>query len=374
MGACHGIALDHAAFRQRAVAWRDAFAAAEGRDWALYFDDAIAFAAALFGAWHAGKRVFLAADNLPATLQALQPQVSGFAGDVSADYRPLLPAAVASDRALQALDERACELCVFTSGSTGQPSAISKRMDQLAREVDALQAAFGAQLDGAQVHGTVSHQHIYGLLFRVLWPLAAGRQIQPRRFFHEDLVGTLAAAALYRRDFFGKDGISLMLILPIALPGIITGIALLAAFKTLGIEPGFLTIVIGHATFCVVIVYNNVIARLRRTSHSLIEASMDLGADGWQTFRYIILPNLGSALLAGGMLAFALSFDEIIVTTFTAGHERTLPIWLLNQLSRPRDVPVTNVVAMLVMLVTMLPILGAYYLTRGGESVAGSGK
>jgi len=187
------------------------------------------------------------------------------------------------------------------------------------------------------------------------------------------VLGTLASAALYRRDFFGKQGISLMLILPIALPGIITGIALLATFKSLGIEPGMFTIIVGHATFCVVIVYNNVIARLRRTSHSLIEASMDLGADGWQTFRYIVLPNLGSALLAGGMLAFALSFDEIIVTTFTAGHERTLPLWLLNQLSRPRDVPVTNVVAMLVMMVTMLPILGAYYLTRGGESVAGSG-
>lgn len=187
------------------------------------------------------------------------------------------------------------------------------------------------------------------------------------------LLGTLAAAALYRRDFFGKQGISLLLILPIALPGIVTGLALLAAFKTLDIQPGIFTIVVGHATFCVVIVYNNVIARFRRTSYSLIEASMDLGADGWQTFRYIILPNLGSALLAGGMLAFALSFDEIIVTTFTAGHERTLPLWLLNQLSRPRDVPVTNVVAMSVMLATMLPILGAYYLTKGGESVAGSG-
>ncbi len=187
------------------------------------------------------------------------------------------------------------------------------------------------------------------------------------------LLGTFAAAALYRRDFFGKESISLMLILPIALPGIITGIALLATFKTLGIEPGMFTIVVGHATFCVVIVYNNVIARFRRTSHSLIEASMDLGADGWQTFRYIILPNLSSALLAGGMLAFALSFDEIIVTTFTAGHERTLPIWLMNQLSRPRDVPVTNVVAMLVMIVTMLPILAAYQLTKGGEGVAGSG-
>ncbi|RKQ39549.1 ABC transporter permease [Enterobacter sp. R1(2018)] len=188
------------------------------------------------------------------------------------------------------------------------------------------------------------------------------------------ILGTLAAAALWRREFFGKNAISLLLLLPIALPGIITGIALLTAFKSLNIEPGFLTIVIGHATFCVVIVFNNVIARFRRTSYSLIEASMDLGADGWQTFRYVILPNLGSALLAGGMLAFALSFDEIIVTTFTAGHERTLPLWLLNQLGRPREVPVTNVVALLIMLMTTIPILGAYWLSRGGDDVAGGGK
>nr|WP_318381660.1 ABC transporter permease [uncultured Enterobacter sp.] len=188
------------------------------------------------------------------------------------------------------------------------------------------------------------------------------------------ILGTLAATALWRSDFFGKNAISLLLLLPIALPGIITGLALLTAFKTVGLEPGFLTIVIGHATFCVVVVFNNVIARFRRTSWSLVEASMDLGANGWQTFRYVVLPNLGSALLAGGMLAFALSFDEIIVTTFTAGHERTLPLWLLNQLGRPRDVPVTNVVALLVMLVTMLPILGAWWLTREGETVAGSGK
>jgi len=178
------------------------------------------------------------------------------------------------------------------------------------------------------------------------------------------LLGTLAAAALWRRDFFGKQSISLLLMLPLALPGIISGLALLSAFKRLGIEPGTLTIVIGHATFCVVIVYNNVIARFRRTSGNLIEASMDLGADGWQTFRHIVLPNLATALLAGGILAFALSFDEIIVTTFTAGHERTLPLWLLNQLARPRDVPITNVVALLVMLATMLPILAAWYLTR----------
>jgi putative spermidine/putrescine transport system permease protein len=188
------------------------------------------------------------------------------------------------------------------------------------------------------------------------------------------ILGTLAAAALWRREFFGKNAISLLLLLPIALPGIITGIALLTAFKMMNFEPGFLTIVVGHATFCVVIVFNNVIARFRRTSYSLIEASMDLGADGWQTFRYVILPNLGSALLAGGMLAFALSFDEIIVTTFTAGHERTLPLWLLNQLGRPREVPVTNVVALMVMLMTTIPILGAYWLSRGGDDVAGSGK
>ena len=182
------------------------------------------------------------------------------------------------------------------------------------------------------------------------------------------VLGTLAATALWRRDFFGKNAISLLLLLPIALPGIVTGLALLTAFKTINLEPGFFTIVVGHATFCVVVVFNNVIARFRRTSWSLVEASMDLGANGWQTFRYVVLPNLSSALLAGGMLACALSFDEIIVTTFTAGHERTLPLWLLNQLGRPRDVPVTNVVALLVMLVTTLPILGAWWLTREGDN------
>lgn len=185
------------------------------------------------------------------------------------------------------------------------------------------------------------------------------------------ILGTLAAAALWRRDFFGKSAVSLLLMLPIALPGIVTGLALLTAFKTVNLEPGLVTIIIGHATFCVVVVFNNVIARFRRTSWSLVEASMDLGANGWQTFRHVVLPNLSSALLAGGMLAFALSFDEIIVTTFTAGHERTLPLWLLNQLGRPRDVPVTNVVALLVMLLTMIPILGAWWLTREDEGAAG---
>jgi putative spermidine/putrescine transport system permease protein len=188
------------------------------------------------------------------------------------------------------------------------------------------------------------------------------------------LLGTMAAGALYRRSFFGKEAITLLFILPIALPGIVTGVALLSAYKMARVDPGLLTIVAGHATFCIVVVYNNVIARLRRVSQSLLEASMDLGADAFQTFRYVLLPNIATALLAGGMLAFALSFDEIIVTTFTAGSERTLPIWLLNQLGKPRDTPITNVVAMMVMLVTMLPILGAYALTRDTESVAGGGK
>ena len=188
------------------------------------------------------------------------------------------------------------------------------------------------------------------------------------------VMGTMAAAALYRRNFFGKEAITTMLILPIALPGIITGIALLSAINILDITPGFITIVVSHATFCVVMIYNNVVARFRRMPHSLVEASMDLGADGFTTFRYIILPQLATALLAGALLAFALSFDELIVTIFTAGHEVTLPIWLLNQLARPRDAAITNVVAMMVMLITALPIILAYYLTRGTESIAGSSR
>ncbi len=188
------------------------------------------------------------------------------------------------------------------------------------------------------------------------------------------VLGTLAAGAVSRSRFFGRESISLLLILPIALPGIITGISLRAAFALADIPFSFITIVLGHATFCVVVVYNNAVARLRRTSGSLIEASMDLGADGFQTFRYVILPNLGTALLAGGMLAFALSFDEVIVTTFTAGQQTTLPIWMLSELIRPRQRPVTNVVAVFVITVTFLPILAAYYLTRERAEVAGQGK
>jgi putative spermidine/putrescine transport system permease protein len=188
------------------------------------------------------------------------------------------------------------------------------------------------------------------------------------------VLGTCAAAAVSRAKFFGRDYISLLFILPIALPGIITGISLRSAFSVMDIPFSTWTIVLGHATFCIVVVYNNALARFRRTAGSMIEASMDLGADGFQTFRYVILPQIGSALLAGGMLAFALSFDEVIVTTFTAGQQSTLPIWMLNELIRPRQRPITNVVAIFVIAVTFIPILAAYYLTREGEHTGGAGK
>lgn len=188
------------------------------------------------------------------------------------------------------------------------------------------------------------------------------------------VLGTLCAAAVARSRFFGRETVSLLVILPIALPGIITGISLRSAFNLVDIPFSFWTIVLGHATFCIVVVYNNAVARFRRTSGSLVEASLDLGATYFQTLRFVILPNIATALLAGGMLAFALSFDEVIVTTFTAGQQQTLPIWMLEELVRPRQRPVTNVVAMVVVLVTFLPIVGAYYLTRGTETVAGQGK
>ena len=181
------------------------------------------------------------------------------------------------------------------------------------------------------------------------------------------VLGTLAAGALARTRFFGREAISLLLILPIALPGVLTGMALRSAYHAMEIPFSFWTIVIGHATFCVVVVYNNAVARLRRLSPSLIEASMDLGANAFQTLRHVILPQLGSALLAGALLAFALSFDEVIVTTFTAGQQTTLPIWMLQELIRPRQRPVTNVVAVVVIALTFIPIVAAYWLTRADE-------
>jgi putative spermidine/putrescine transport system permease protein len=183
----------------------------------------------------------------------------------------------------------------------------------------------------------------------------------------------VAAIATAFALVFGET-ISLLIILPIALPGIITGISLRAAIGLADIPFSFWTIVIGHGTFCIVVVYNNVVARMRRASKSMLEASADLGAHSFQTLRHVVLPQIATALLAGGMLAFALSFDEIIVTTFTAGQQQTLPIWMLEELIRPRERPVTNVVAIFVIGLTLIPILAAYYLTRDTDSVAGSGK
>jgi putative spermidine/putrescine transport system permease protein len=190
------------------------------------------------------------------------------------------------------------------------------------------------------------------------------------------LLGTLASLAVARHRFFGRETISFLVILPIALPGIVTGMALNATFgevlAPLGIGFGLFTIIVGHATFCVVTIYNNVIARLRRTSPSFEEASADLGADTFTTFRLITLPALRSAMVAGALLAFALSFDEVIVTTFTAGDQATLPIWILTNLSRPNQLPIVNVVAVLVVLLSAIPVYLAHRLTvdREGDSAA----
>jgi putative spermidine/putrescine transport system permease protein len=181
------------------------------------------------------------------------------------------------------------------------------------------------------------------------------------------VLGSLAAFAVQRYRFFGRETVSFLVILPIALPGIVTGMALNATFRTVfepfGVGLGLFTVIVGHATFCIVVVYNNVVARLRRLSRSIEEASMDLGADTWQTFRYITLPSIRTALLAGALLAFALSFDEIIVTTFTAGAQQTLPIWIFTNLSRPNQLPIVNVVAVLVVLASAIPVYIAQRLT-----------
>ncbi len=177
------------------------------------------------------------------------------------------------------------------------------------------------------------------------------------------VLGSLAAFAVHRFRFFGRDTVSFVLLLPIALPGIVTGMALNATYNTAHIPFSVATIIIGHATFCVVTVYNNVVARLRRSSRSIEEASMDLGADTWQTFRFVTLPAIRTALLAGGLLAFALSFDEVIVTTFTAGTQQTLPIWILANLRLPNQRPLVNVVAVLVILASAIPVYLAQRLT-----------
>ena len=183
------------------------------------------------------------------------------------------------------------------------------------------------------------------------------------------VLGSLAAFAVHRFRFFGREVFSLSLVLPIALPGIVTGLALNATARTAGISFSTATIVVGHATFCIVVVYNNVVARLRRSSRNIEEASMDLGADTWQTFRYITFPVIRTAVVAGGLLAFALSFDEIIVTTFTAGTQETIPIWIFNHLRQANQRPIVNVVALAMILLSLVPVYISARLA-GAESVA----
>ena len=192
------------------------------------------------------------------------------------------------------------------------------------------------------------------------------------------VLGTLASLAVARYRFFGRETISFLVILPIALPGIVTGVAISNTFtQVLGVPLSLLTVIVGHATFCIVVVYNNVVARLRRVSTSYEEASADLGAHTWQTFRFVTLPSLKSALGAGALLAFALSFDEIIVTTFTIGAgEETLPIWIFSRLFRPNELPIVNAVAVLVVLISIIPVYLAHRLTReeGGVAAARGGR
>jgi putative spermidine/putrescine transport system permease protein len=185
------------------------------------------------------------------------------------------------------------------------------------------------------------------------------------------VLGTLAAIAVHRYSFFGRETISFLLVLPIALPGVVTGIALARTFRTFNIDLGIMTIIVGHATFCVVIVFNNVIARLRRLPASPEEASADLGADMWTTFRRVTAPRLGTALLSGALLAFALSFDEVIVTNFTAGPgTQTIPLWILSAIQRPRELPVVNVVAFVLTLVSIIPVWLAQRIS--GAETAGA--
>jgi putative spermidine/putrescine transport system permease protein len=187
------------------------------------------------------------------------------------------------------------------------------------------------------------------------------------------ILGTLVAFGIHRFKFFGRDTVSLLLVLPIALPGIVTGLALQSAFNLAGIPFSIYTIIIGHATFCIVVVFNNVVARLRRTSMSLIEASADLGATPFQTFRLVTMPMLSTAIVAGALLAFALSFDEVIVTTFTAGAQNTLPLWIFGAIRLGQQLPEVNAVVVGVLLLTVIPIVVAARISSG-EGLGGAGR
>jgi putative spermidine/putrescine transport system permease protein len=187
-------------------------------------------------------------------------------------------------------------------------------------------------------------------------------------------LGTLAALAVSRYRFFGRETVSFLIILPIALPGIVTGMALNATFtQVLGVDLSLFTVIVGHATFCIVVVFNNAVARLRRSGTSLEEASMDLGASSWKTFRFVTFPSLRTALVAGGLLAFALSLDEIIVTTFTIGQEQTLPIWIFANYARPNQLPIVNVVGLMLIVLSIIPVYLANRLSQDPVGTPGGG-
>jgi putative spermidine/putrescine transport system permease protein len=190
-------------------------------------------------------------------------------------------------------------------------------------------------------------------------------------------LGSAAAFAVHRFHFFGREAVSLLLVLPLALPGIITGIALQSFFSFNKVNLSLTTIIIGHTTFCIVVIYNNVLARLRRTSSSLTEASSDLGARPLQTFRFVTLPTISTALISGALLAFALSFDEVIVTTFTAGAQNTLPLWIFGAIRTGNQLPEVNAVVVFVLALTIVPVAISVRLTGGGgitrSSVAAAG-
>jgi len=182
------------------------------------------------------------------------------------------------------------------------------------------------------------------------------------------ILGSLASLAVARYEWFGRDTVSFVILLPIALPGIVTGMALSTTFASLDIPLGLLTVIVGHATFCVVLVFNNAVARLRRTARTFEEASADLGADSFQTFRYVTFPALRSALLAGALLAFALSFDEVIVTIFTAGGVKTLPIWIFQSFRLANQVPLVNVAGVVAILLSVIPVYVATRLSSGAAA------
>ncbi|MGL4603748.1 MAG: AMP-binding protein, partial [Iodobacter sp.] len=183
--------LSFAGFSLQVAGWQAAFAASPGQRFALFFNHSIPFAAALLGAWHAGKCVYLPGDALPATLQRLSLETDGFAGDLPAAFHPLTPAYSALPD-WQPLNPDAIQLVVYTSGSGGEPGAITKKLSQLFSEVTALHTCFGVQAERATTLATVSHQHIYGLLFRILWPLSAGLPFASARLIYpEDIASAL---------------------------------------------------------------------------------------------------------------------------------------------------------------------------------------